>query len=166
MLKFLLKSLLLLSVAAHAQTNETPDQSALAEMMNLEYADEARCTIKDNDGVVLAVVPLLVSAHTLEGSDQAMVIKALDESLKVRKCDIHAPDRAGLSALNGAILFNDATMVRYLLEQGADPKRLIEREKSPIHGKNSFEFLVFLQTIDKEKKHDRQAVEQVLQEYH
>lgn len=152
-------SLMMLFSLAHAQSALTKETTLF------EYADESHCTIKNGEHETLAVVPLLVAEHSAEGAQPELIIKALEESLKNRQCDIHAPDAIGLNALQAAILFNDVTMVRYLLENGADPKRFIAHEQNPLNGKNSFEFLEILKTKESDDKVNRDEIERILQEY-
>lgn len=149
--------------------SESSEQSLLLDSL-LEYTDKQECHVKiaGRDGI-FAIIPMLVAAHSFPENNQTEIMVALHTTLN-HGCDISEPDQAGLQPLNAAILFHDLVMVRYLLQQGADPYLPIHRPDSPVDGLNSFEFLQQIKKAEQLKKtlqapRDFSAIEAVLNLY-
>lgn len=104
-------------------------------MLDMQYADELGCFIIHGDEV-RPVMPLLVSSDGLPDVSHEHVIAALNDAL-ARGCDINQPDLIGLSPLNTAILQGNVTLVRYLVEKGADPTLSISSPNAEIDGLDS-----------------------------
>lgn len=119
-----MKTLLLCALAilpgayAHADTR----QQLMSEM---EYVDAQQCHIAVDSSVV-SIMPMLAQAWTdAQGENRERARQAFEIAL-ARGCDLNAADFRGLTALHYAILAGDSLVLAYLLEQGADPKRIIE----------------------------------------
>lgn len=147
-----------------AEQQAALEQARLQLMQNMTYVDEKKCHVA-MDGVVEpnSVINLLVAAHSLPNMDKAVVMQALEEAVK-RGCDVNERDRAGLPPLAAAVLFNDVTVVRFLLANHADVSQKIERKGSKIDGMDSQQFLNWLleNAAEKGDVRDRSMIQAVL----
>ncbi len=120
--------------------------SAYAESVDsfpwLSYSDKEKCVVTLGNKSSPAVVHF-VSGYGLKGIDNEAILKELKSAIK-RGCSISAPDNAGVSPLNAAIMFEHPKLVEYLLQKGADPNNRISSHRKSINGMNSFEFIDLL----------------------
>lgn len=128
-----------MSVMAQAHTS---DKRAELEQ-SFQYSDASQCHTKSPDGKDINIVNQLVAAHHLPTIDGAQVMIALQEAVK-RQCNMNERDKAGLTPLAAAVLFNDAEIVDFLLKHGAEIDAKIERAGSAVDGMNVSEFLDYI----------------------
>lgn len=153
---FVLLGFLSLPLAA----SETDRLSLMTEM---QYTDEQQCHVRMTaDEAPRSIVHLLLASHGIEGIDQKKVMAALDTAA-LRGCDFNELEK-GLSPLHVAMLYNDAAMVRYLLNHGAKVSVTVNRPDSRAHGMNAAAFMDFLLLLDVERAHalDRGAVQELI----
>ena len=130
-------------------------------MRDMSYVDEQQCFIAMNSNVV-SIMPMLALAWLK--AEQAENRQKAREAFHValsRGCDINAADFAGLAPLHHAIIANDADMVRYLLDNGANPALAIDSREAVFNGLNSFALLDMLEKLDGNV--DRKVLRGVLQ---
>ena len=125
----------------------------------LETTDESGCYMTDGKSI-FPTINSMVAAYGNKSVKNEIVLKIIDVAVKAG-CDIHAPDAAGLSPLNQAILYNEPKLVSLLLGYGAEPDRKILSKKKYLNGLSSYEFL---QLLIEEKK-DRVKIKKILDSF-
>lgn len=138
----------------------------LTLMQSIRYTDDKQCHYAIGEDEAGNIVNMLIAAHSQPGIDSETVLSALNEALK-RGCSLNELDRAGLSPLAAAVLFNDADMVRFLLKHGADTSIKIHRPDSLVNGMNTFEFFdwLMINAAKKNDMRDRTEIQKILAEY-
>lgn len=109
---------------------------------NFEYSDVYQCYTKSPEGQE-NIINQLVAAHSIPAIDKIKVRDALQIAI-ARNCDINELDRAGLTPLAAAVLFNDAEMVEFLLKHDANLHAQIQRPNSPVDKMTVPQFLTYL----------------------
>lgn len=143
---------LCLLVAGAAQAEDVQKDHGLQVM------DERGCVL-GNAGMQAPTLTLMAAAYGESEARKDMALAQMKQALEAG-CPVDEPDQMGLSALNGAILYNEPVLVKLLLEQGANPKRKIVSPKTTLNGLDS---LAFLNVLDKrDGKRDRQAIRNLL----
>ena len=131
-----------------------------ADDLGLQPVDERGCIL--GHGTIQApTLTLMAAAYGESEQRNAVALAKIEEALDAG-CPIDAVDQVGLSALNGAILYNEPVLVKLLLARGADPQRRIV-STSGANGLDSFAFLDLLQQRDKQR--DRSAIKALLTEH-
>ncbi len=141
---------LLVAGAAHAEDVEKDH--------GLQPMDERGCVL-GNAGMQAPTLTLMAAAYGESEARKTMALKEMKQALEAG-CPVDEPDQMGLSALNGAILYDEPVLVKLLLEHGADPKRKIVSPRTTLNGLDS---LAFLDLLDKrDGKRDRKAIRNLL----
>lgn len=140
-------------MSAVAQQGDVDKRAALEQAF--AYSDAAQCHTAGKDNQEDGIVGQLVAAHGLPGIDKQVVLAALEAAV-ARKCDMNERDyHAGLTPLQMAILFNDADMVQFLLEHGADVHAKAKNSGTEFDGMDAPAFLNYV--LDKDAKHAKPA---------
>ncbi|KAB0551076.1 hypothetical protein F7R01_07720 [Pseudomonas argentinensis] len=146
----LLTACLLAAGVAHADD--------LQKDHGLQVMDERGCVL-GNAGMQAPTLTLMAAAYGESEARKDMALAQMKQALEAG-CPVDEPDQMGLSALNGAILYNEPVLVKLLLDHGADPKRKIVSPKTTLNGLDS---LGFLNVLDKrDGKRDRKAIGNLL----
>nr|WP_288497571.1 hypothetical protein [uncultured Pseudomonas sp.] len=124
----------------------------------LQPMDERGCVL-GNAGMQAPTLTLMAAAYGESEARKDMALAQMKQALEAG-CPVDEPDQMGLSALNGAILYNEPVLVKLLLEHGANPKRKIVNPKTTLNGLDSFAFLDLLGKRD--GKQDRKAIRSML----
>ncbi|WP_139272198.1 hypothetical protein [Phytopseudomonas punonensis] len=124
----------------------------------LQVMDERGCVL-GNASMQAPTLTLMAAAYGESDERKGMALAQMNEALKAG-CPVDEADQMGLSALNGAILYNEPVLVKVLLEHGANPKRKIVSPKTTLNGLDSFAFLDLLDKRD--SKRDRKAIRTLL----
>ncbi|WP_156152627.1 MULTISPECIES: hypothetical protein [Pseudomonas] len=125
----------------------------------LQVIDERGCVL-GNASMQAPTLTLMAAAYGESPARKDMALAQMKEALQAG-CPVDEPDQMGLSALNGAILYDEPELVKLLLEGGADPRRKIVSPKATLNGLDSFAFLELLGKRD--GKRDRKAIRALLQ---
>ncbi|SDH73655.1 hypothetical protein SAMN05216588_1075 [Pseudomonas flavescens] len=125
----------------------------------LQVMDERGCVL-GNASMQAPTLTLMAAAYGESPARKAMALTQMKEALEAG-CPVDEPDQIGLSALNGAILYDEPEVVKLLLEGGADPRRKIVSPKTTLNGLDSFAFLELLGKRD--GKRDRNAIRTLLE---
>ncbi|AEF21121.1 hypothetical protein [Pseudomonas fulva] len=141
---------LLVAGAAHAEDVQKDH--------GLQPMDERGCVL-GNAGMQAPTLTLMAAAYGESEARKDMALKQMKQALEAG-CPVDEPDQMGLSALNGAILYDEPVLVKLLLEHGANPKRKIVSPKTTLNGLDSFAFLDLLDKRD--GKRDRKAIRNLL----
>ncbi len=144
--------ILCLLVASAARAEDVQKDHGLQAM------DERGCVL-GNAGMQAPTLTLMAAAYSESEARKEMALAQMKQALEAG-CPVDEPDQMGLSALNGAILYNEPVLVKLLLEQGANPKRKIVSPKTTLNGLDSFAFLDLLDKRD--GKRDRKAIGNLL----
>lgn len=156
-----MKRMTLLSCLLVCSALATAGEGEGLSAMGLRTTDPSGCFTTDGRSV-WPTISLMVAAYGDPKVKNDVVLKVVDRAIK-SGCDISAPDAAGLSPLNAAILYNEPVLVGFLLERGADTSKRIASPKEHLNGLDSLEFVDLLMTKDKAK--DRQAVKLLLEKH-
>ncbi|WP_155952561.1 hypothetical protein [Pseudomonas sp. URMO17WK12:I4] len=136
--------------------------AALAEDVQKDHGlqpmDERGCVL-GNAGMQAPTLTLMAAAYGESEARKDLALKQMKQALEAG-CPVDEPDQMGLSALNGAILYDEPVLVKLLLEHGANPKRKIVSPKTTLNGLDSFAFLDLLDKRD--GKRDRKAIRNLL----
>ena len=124
----------------------------------LQPMDERGC-ILGNASMQAPTLTLMAAAYGESEARKGMALAQMKQALEAG-CPVDEPDQMGLSALNGAILYDEPELVKLLLAHGADPKRKIVSPKTTVNGLDSFAFLDLLDKRD--GKRDRKAIRALL----
>lgn len=144
--------ILCLLVASAARAEDVQKDHGLQAM------DERGCVL-GNASMQAPTLTLMAAAYSEAEARKEMALAQMKQALEAG-CPVDEPDQMGLSALNGAILYNEPVLVKLLLEQGANPKRKIVSPKTTLNGLDSFAFLDLLDKRD--GKRDRKAIGNLL----
>ncbi len=128
----------------------------------LQPMDERGCVL-GNASMQAPTLTLMAAAYGESEARKDMALAQMKQALAAG-CPVDEPDQMGLSALNGAILYDEPELVKLLLANGADPKRKIVSPKTTVNGLDSFAFLDLLDKRD--GKRDRQAIRALLAAHH
>lgn len=128
----------------------------------LQPMDERGCVL-GNAGMQAPTLTLMAAAYGESEARKDMALAQMKQALEAG-CPVDEPDQMGLSALNGAILYDEPELVKLLLASGADPKRKIVSPKTTVNGLDSFAFLDLLDKRD--GKRDRKAIRALLAAHH
>lgn len=128
----------------------------------LQPMDERGCVL-GNAGMQAPTLTLMAAAYGESETRKDMALAQMKQALAAG-CPVDEPDQMGLSALNGAILYDEPELVKLLLASGADPKRKIVSPKTTVNGLDSFAFLDLLDKRD--GKRDRKAIRALLAAHH
>ena len=128
----------------------------------LQPMDERGC-ILGNASMQAPTLTLMAAAYGESEARKGMALAQMKQALEAG-CPVDEPDQMGLSALNGAILYDEPELVKLLLAHGADPKRKIVSPKTTVNGLDSFAFLDLLDKRD--GKRDRKAIRALLAAHH
>ncbi|UJF24080.1 hypothetical protein L0B52_06980 [Suttonella sp. R2A3] len=159
----MIRAIFITATLASAAAFATND-AHLEAMMQWDYVDDSRCFISYNDQV-LPILPQLIASDGLPGVGHEDVLAALDAAL-ARGCDIHQPDQYGLSPLNNAIIFANASLIRYLIDHGADPHQPITDSSKPeLNGLDSLALLKLIQLSSDQPLHWSDAEKALLEKY-
>lgn len=145
--------LLLCAVAGFAHADDAQKDNGL------QVIDERGCVL-GNASMQAPTLTLMAAAYGESQARKAMALAQMKEALEAG-CPVDEPDQMGLSALNGAILYDEPELVKLLLGHGADPRRKIISPKTTINGLDSFAFLDMLGKRD--GKRDRKAIKALLE---
>ncbi len=124
----------------------------------LQPMDERGCVL-GNASMQAPTLTLMAAAYGESEARKDMALAQMKQALAAG-CPVDEPDQMGLSALNGAILYDEPVLVKLLLEHGANPKRKIVSPKTTLNGLDSFAFLDLLDKRD--GKRDRKAIRNLL----
>ena len=128
----------------------------------LQPMDERGCVL-GNASMQAPTLTLMAAAYGESEARKDMALAQMKQALAAG-CPVDEPDQMGLSALNGAILYDEPELVKLLLASGADPKRKIVSPKTTVNGLDSFAFLDLLDKRD--GKRDRKAIRALLAAHH
>ena len=78
-------------------------------------------------------------------------------------CNIEDPDDVGSTPLVAAILYNEPELVKYLLDNGADPFRTLVSLKPYLNGRNAFQVLEYL--VENQPSQNRTQITEWLAAY-
>lgn len=128
----------------------------------LQPMDERGCVL-GNASMQAPTLTLMAAAYGESEARKDMALAQMKQALEAG-CPVDEPDQMGLSALNGAILYDEPELVKLLLAHGADPKRKIVSPKTTVNGLDSIAFLDLLDKRD--GKRDRKAIRALLAAHH
>ncbi|WP_207390765.1 hypothetical protein [Phytopseudomonas dryadis] len=125
---------------------------------DLQAMDEQGCML-GNATAQAPTLTLMAAAYGESEERKGMALAQMKKALEAG-CPVDEPDQMGLSALNGAILYDEPELVKLLLERGADPRRRIVSPKTTLDGLDSFAFLELLG--ERDDKRDRKTIRKLL----
>jgi hypothetical protein len=131
------------------------------QIPRLHSTDATGCYLTDGSFVGPTVV-LATGLYHDAWIPRHRVLTVIDMAL-ASGCSIEEPDEVGSTPLVAAILYNEPELVKYLLDNGADPFRSLISVKPYLNGRNAFQILEYL--MENQTSQDRTQIASWLNAY-